>query len=384
MPHLDADLKNLYNWTDPDSLITARQHKLRAIPLFLRQILPSRLLRTRMTLTGWCLIAISLCLGAAAYNTGENIIFLALSFLLSSLILSGILSLINFKKLDWNFSVPGNLRAGEVGTAEIDLVNKKTVFPSASLCFQLQSEMVAQEGMIYLNKGLNPGESCKLKWSVTPEKRGQHELRISGVQSKFPFGFLERTISSNLKATVIVWPKRVKYTFTAFGRGHQRLTGVTRNKLGQGIDLLNIRPYERGDAPRFIHWKATAQSGQLMIRQLAQEGQSGYHLMMNSMQELWNELQFEQLCSLVGSMAEDLFYSGHLETVKLNETAPLQIRTRHDLRNLFDQLSLLERCDPFTDKFSSPKTNQITFSPVAEGGVAIYLEENYAGQTDIK
>lgn len=383
MPHTDADLKNWHDWTDPDFFATERHRESRVIPLFLRQILPARLLRTKMTLTGWCLVVVSLGLGLAAYNTANNILFLALSLLLSSLILSGILSLINFKKLDWNLMAPSNLRVGERSIAEISLVNKKAVFPSMSLCFQLESQAVHGQETIYLKNALNSGESTKLKWFITPQKRGQSELRLSSVQSQFPFGFLQKAISGDLYAPVIVWPARVGYTFSTASSGQQMSTGTARNRLGQGNDLLNIRPYEHGDAPRFIHWKATARMGQLMIRQLADEGESGYHLWVRSDANLWNEAQFEQLCSLGCSLTEDLFDCGRLKTVKLNDSAPLAIRTRNDLHMLFDRISLLERLDQSMDIFANQKRNQLTFGPLEEEGVAIYLEGNYAGQADI-
>lgn len=354
------------------------------MPLFLRQILPARLLRTRMTLTGWCLILVSFGLGTAAYNTASNILFLALSLLLSSLILSGILSVINFKKLDWNLKAPASLRAGEIGVAEIDLLNKKAVFPSMSLCFQLQSEMLAQEETVYLKNALNPGESCKLKWSITPQRRGQFELRLSGVQSQFPFGFLQKTIGSNLHATVIVWPARLEYTLATSGSGQRMSTSTAKNQPGQGIDLLNIRYYVHGDAPRFIHWKATARTGYLMVRQLVRDGESGYHLYVDSDAARWNEAQFERLCSLVCSLAEDLFHCERLETVRLNESVLLPIRTKRDLYTLFDQLSLLERREKLADSFVNQQSNWLTFSPLAEDGVAIYLGGNYAGQTNIR
>ncbi len=352
------------------------------MPLFLRQILPTSWMRTRMTLTGWCLIVVSLGLGLAAYNTASNILFLALSLLLSSLILSGLLSLINFKKLEWDLRVSSHLRAGEVGVAEIDLANKKTVFPSMSICFHLQSEIVTEEGTVHMQNALNPGESCKLKWRIVPQGRGQFDLRLSGVQSQFPFGFLRRTIGSNSYAKVIVWPARVKYTFQMFSGNYRASAGVANKRLGQGGDLVNIRPYESGDAPRLVHWKATARTGRLMIRQLAQEGESGYNLHVDADATRWNEIQLERLCSLVCSLAEDLFHSGRLERVKLGDSTPLPIRTVHDLHILFNALSLL-KCEGESLKPPvSQKSNWLTFGPVGKRGVAIYLEGDHAGQVD--
>lgn len=344
--------------------------------------MPASLLRTKMTLTGWCLVIVSLGLGAAAYNTASNILFLALSLLLSSLILSGVLSLINFKKLNWDLKAPSHLRVGEAGAAEINLVNRKTVFPTMSICFHLQSAMVAEAGKVYMQNTLNPGEACKLKWVITPGRQGQFDLRLSGVQSQFPFGFLRKTIGSDLQATVIVWPARVAYTFQMSGGGYRRLSGRAKNRLGQGSDLLNIRPYERGDAPRFIHWKATARTGRLMIRQLAQEGESGYGLRVDTGAEKWNEAQFERLCSLVCSLAEDLFHSGRLEWVQLGGSSLLPVRTVHDLHRLFDALSLLKREESPVDMPLSQPASWLTFGPMGERGVAIYSEGSHVGQIE--
>ena len=382
MLNRNSELSKWHDWTDSDFFVTERHSETRIIPLFLRQILPASALRTQMTLTGWCLVFVSLGLGAAAYNTESNILFLALSLLLSSLILSGVLSLINFKKLEWDLSAPQNLRAGETGAVEIDLVNKKTVFPSMSICFNLQSEIVAGESKVYMQNVLDAGESCKLRWHIRPQRRGQFELRLSGVQSQFPFGFLRKTIGSDLHTTVTVWPVRVAYTFQVSGGGYKASSGFYRKRPGQGSDLLNIRPYEQGDAPRFVHWKASARTGRLMIRQLAQEGEKGYSLCVDTNISKWNEVQFERLCSLTCSLAEDLFYSGRLERIKLGDSSMQPIQTVHDLYKLFDSLSLLKRQEKSVDVSISQQAGWLTFGPLGESGVAIYLEGNHAGQVD--
>lgn len=385
MLHPDAELKNWNDWTDPDFFVTTRHRESRVVPLFLRQILPSRLLRTKMTLSGWCLVAVSLGLGLAAYNTANNILFLALSLLLSSLILSGILSLINFKKLGWNLRPPEHLRVGQIDAAEIDLSNRKKVFPSVALRFLLLFDADTKEETVCLRNTLDPGESCKLKWVLNPEQRGQFKLRLLGIQSKYPFGFLQKTIKIDSETTVFVWPARIAYTFPVSSGGRRMKAGATKKQPGQGSDLLNIRPYEYGDAPRFIDWKATARSRRLMIRQLAQEGGSGYHLYIDSDETRWhNELQFEQLCSLVCSLAEDLFHRGRLESVRIDDSIDMPIRALHELHTFWDHMSLLKlRREPLKF-FPGQRSNCLTFGPVGEDGVAIYLEGSYAGQTDDK
>ncbi len=380
MAQANSELRNWHDWTDPDFFATNRQQETRFIPLFLRQILPARMLQTQLTLTGWCLIVVSLGIGVAAYNTASNILFLTLSLLLSSLVLSGILSWINFRKLKWALQAPTHLKAGEVGMAEVDLVNGKSLFPSMAICFRVESDMANVKERLYMHQSLSGGDSCKLEWTFVPQQRGCYQLRLSGVQSQFPFGFLQKTISSDSETSVLVWPAQIDYTFQATPGGQRISAGASRKHSGLGSDLLNIRPYERGDAPRLVHWKATARMRRLMIRQLAQEGESGYHLQMDPDASQWNAGQFESLCSLAGSLADDLFHQGRLETVSIGEGHAAPVRNIHELHDFFDQLARLDRAQQAVAPLSSVRSNRLTFRPCGESGIAIYVDANQAGQ----
>ena len=112
-----AEFRNWNDWTDPDFFAEGRQSERRFLPLFVRQLLPARIQKTKLTMTGWMLIIVAMGIGTAAYNTASNILFMTLSLMLSSLVLSGILSLINFKKLRWTLKAPKHLQVGEVGVA---------------------------------------------------------------------------------------------------------------------------------------------------------------------------------------------------------------------------------------------------------------------------
>ena len=382
MPQANAELRNWHDWTHPDFFATNRQQETRFVPLFLRQILPGHMLQTRLTLTGWCLIVVSLGLGLAAYNTASNILFLTLSLLLSSLVLSGILSWINFRKLQWALQAPLHLKVGEVGMAEVDLVNGKTLFPSMAICFRVNSEMTHTTERLYMQQALSAGDSCKLEWTFVPQQRGSFQLRLSGVQSQFPFGFLQKTVGSDSETSVLVWPARIDYTFQASPGGRRIATGVSRRHAGLGNDLLNIRPYVPGDPPRLVHWKATARTQRVMIRQLAQEGESGYHLQLDSDVSRWSAEQFEALCSLACSLADDLFHLGRLESVSIDDLGAMPVRNIHELYDFFDQLAQLERKPQGQEVHPYVRSNRLTFRPCGESGIAIYVDANQAGQTD--
>jgi uncharacterized protein (DUF58 family) len=67
--------------------------------------------RLMLSIPGFIVLAVALGFGVAAYNTSNNILFIALSLLLACLVFSGILSWLNLLHLSWRLSVQAPLRA---------------------------------------------------------------------------------------------------------------------------------------------------------------------------------------------------------------------------------------------------------------------------------
>lgn len=382
MAQVSEELSRWHDWTDPNYFAPNRGGEGRLIPLFLRQLLPTRRQRTKLTLTGWFLITISMGIGIAAYNTGSNILFMTLSLLLSSLVLSGILSWINFRGLSWQLKAPRHVRAGEVAMSEVRVRNGKSVFPTMCIRFRVNHCEQVKPASLPLNQELFAGGRTRLEWTFVPRNRGICVVQISGVESQFPFGFLRKTIGAATEERLLVWPGRVEYNFNTRGGGPKQRSDTARSKMGFGSDLLNLRPYQRGDPPRMIHWKATARTGQLVVRQCAQEGMSGYHLFFDPSGTADNPEQFERLCSLAGSLAEDLFHMGRLETVQVAGHASVRVKGIRELHDFFDDLARIEMGASVASA-SPPEAsfNVIGFRGEKGHQIGIFIDNERAGQT---
>ena len=383
MADSQIEMRHWHDWTDPDFFMEGRQRERRLIPLFLRQIMPKKMQRTKLTLTGWMLIIVAMGIGSAAYNTTSNILFMTLSLLLSSLVLSGILAQVNFRKLSWSLKAPEHLQVGEVGIAEVVFKNDKRIFPTMSLALRVSSTANDAGQTLYLRHAISAEKTASVEWTFVPEKRGSFRVYLSGVESKFPFGFLLKGVGELVEEVVWVWPKRIAYTFSPIVSGRRHQTGRSRRQAGAGSDLLNVRNYERGDPPRLIHWKATARMNKLMVRQLAQEGESGFHLRLDLHAAAWKEAQLETLCSVACALSEDLFHAGRLETVSVEGGGLIVVRGMRELHEFFDLLARLElplsRSD-HTPDVEVARRNVITFSPCGESGVSIHVNGEQAGE----
>lgn len=335
------------------------------------------------TPAGYVLILVALGLGSAAYNTASNILFMALSLLLSSLIMSGFLSWMNFKGSLWRLRQPPHYRVGETAPIQIELSNTKRFLPTYCLWFNVSTAHQTGKRRICLEDRINPGKNVALDWEFSPSHRGQDTLTVSGIESQFPFGFLRKTIGGGIQTAITVLPRRIEYHFKPPGGHHSHLQGDTNRRPGAGNELINIRRYQQGDAQRLVHWKASARQRQLLIRQMAEENRDGYVLFVESPSALWPDADtFERLCSFAASLAEDLFREGRLLGFAVNDEPVQPLKRLHDLQIFLERLALLELTDHYSAAPDSGGRNLITFRPGLGGEVYAYLGGNIAGTAE--
>jgi uncharacterized protein (DUF58 family) len=325
------------------------------------------------------MILVALCIGLAAYNNANNVLFMALSLLLSSLVLSGMLSWMNFRGVRWRLVLPAHWRAGEPAPVRLELSNRKKLSPTYSLLFHARARRLGELQSLHLADRLDPGGAAALDWIFHPAERGLETVEIAGVESQFPFGFLRKMAGGSVSQQIWVWPARVDYDFRPPRSGQVRQPGEVQRQPGPGADLLGLRPYRPGDPPRQIHWKATARLRELVVRQTGEEQQAGFHLVVDAIRARWTEpAQFERLCGFVASLAEDLFTAGRLRGVTI-QGGPTQVTKRvADLHAVFDQLARLEPAEHST-RTVLRGNDVITFQPGTRLQVHAYLGDQLAG-----
>jgi uncharacterized protein (DUF58 family) len=336
-----------------------------------------------LTITGTVVVAVALSIGAAAYNTSNNILFIALSLLLACLIFSGILSWLNLRQLAWRLSVQTPLRAGQDHPAAIELFNGKRLLPSYGVWFDVEAQDDKKSLRLPLRERLDPQATTTLEWTLRPASRGRLRVKVNRAVSLFPFGFLKKILASQLIREVLVWPAPVDYQRFPAKAWSQPGQVERSRRVGTGGDLLALRPYVYGDSPRQVHWKASARLGRLMLRQYAAETQTGYVVWVRTAAEDWpRPEQFELMCSLAATLAEDFFRAGRLVAVAIDYEAPLPVRRRHDLDRFLDRLALVK---PTAATFNhhaalsaSRQTNLMTLNPEGARGVAAYLDATKA------
>jgi len=363
----------------------AKDHRWRRLLWSLLYPPPVRPHRVAPTLTGGVLIGVSLGIGLAAYNTASNILFITLSLLISSLVLSGLMSWINVRRVGWRLQAAAPWRAGQDQLVTLDLRNRKRVVPTYGLWFELKLKRLAAKTRLKLRGRLDAGGTERLEWTVRPERRGVERVELTGLGSLFPFGFLRKTMGCDQSCEVVVWPAPVEYRRRVEGGAWRSQPGERSRRIGQGGDLLALRKYAAGDSQRLVHWKASARLRRLMVRQFAAESQDGFTLWLDVAAARWTRAeQFELAVGLAATLAEDLFLEGRLLAAAVGAEPVMPVRGLGDLERFLDRLAVAARTDETRTgsaagvAASRSGTNLLTFAPDGVRGVAAYIDGNPA------
>ncbi|MDH5673046.1 MAG: DUF58 domain-containing protein [Myxococcales bacterium] len=217
----------------------------------------------RTTREGWVFILVTGGVGLAAINTGNNLVFLVFGFMLSLIVLSGVMSEIVLRSVRIERNAPERAFAGSPCLVELSLENKKRRIPSYSLEVEDLAENAPTERRCYFLK-VAAGAKQVAGYRRVPQLRGYFGLRGYRVATRYPFGIIE-------KWRIIEAPERL-LVYPALMRDEQLLTQVqslgsdaATARIGAGTDVAGLRPHRVDDEARHIHWKRSAALGRLVV-----------------------------------------------------------------------------------------------------------------------
>lgn len=258
-------------------------------------------MRVRPTREGKRFFLILVLIVMAAFNTGNNLIYLIVSMMLSSLVLSLVLSLINLRALDLNIEPPGYVFAGAEAWMNFELSNRKRRAPSYSV--RMKNPALSGPHVVpYVPAG---GSSKGVMKAVFPH-RGPAGMDGTSFETSFPFIFFDVAAQAKTPVFFTVYPKlmdmgRIRHQASA--------EGVVQSIL-PGEEPKHIRQYREGDSFRRISWKATARQSKLMVMETAAETGEKISIVLDGTGPDAPEA-FEKAVSAAASAAKELLDHGY-------------------------------------------------------------------------
>lgn len=223
----------------------------------------------RTTREGKLFLVVTLGVGMAAINTGNNLLFLVLGFLLALVILSGVMSEIALRAVHIERRLPERAFVGQVALVEIALSNAKRRLASYSLEVEDVADGVPTERRCYFLK-IAPGAQQVAAYRRTTKKRGVLRLVAYRLATRYPFGIIEKSRVFDEPAELVVYPALVPVADVALPRVPGGLE-VPSLRAGPGTEVAGLRDHRQGDEARSVHWRRTASLGRLVVRERARD-----------------------------------------------------------------------------------------------------------------
>lgn len=248
------------------------------------------------TAGGAIILGLIVVVGFSAWNTGNNLLFLVLSFLTAAMIVGFFAGSFALKKLDVKMRFPETIFAGQETPILVSLHNRKRFFPSYSIVAEVRGKQrersaVADDLAKILPKRLADrlsrppivrrtlsyfahvprNRTVENKTDHIFQNRGRFLIRDFEISTRFPFGFFRHRRRLSARETeLIVFPK-IEPLDNQLDDLPLEAGKIVSNKRGLGQDLLALRNYLPNDDLRRVDWKATARTRQLTVREFSSE-----------------------------------------------------------------------------------------------------------------
>ncbi|HKL25903.1 MAG TPA: DUF58 domain-containing protein [Desulfuromonadales bacterium] len=204
----------------------------------------------------------TLLLGFAAVNTGNNLLYLLVSALLGFMAVSGVLGKWNLSRLEARLDPADEIFAEHPTLLGIRLINRKSRLPT----FLMEA---AFEGRSVLFPHVDPRRDQRRNLVYTFPRRGRQVLPPVILRSRFPINFFIRhqVLATGQSLTVLPKPRRCMLPDLPDPGGRQ---GLRQSWLkGQDGDISRIGNYQGGEPLKHIHWKLSARHDTLKVKEFS-------------------------------------------------------------------------------------------------------------------
>ena len=229
---------------------------------------------------GGVFLIIIVVVGFAAWNTGNNLLFLVFSLLVSTLFVGWVAARSSLRDLTVSARFPDHIFAAEAAPVIVTLRNTKRVLPSFSILVEARGPDHDAEQ----NRRRRYRKRLLAYFSYVPHKASAEQkvdqlfprrghVLIDGFElsTRFPFGFFRRRRRLRARnVDIVVYPKPevISDELHLLPMYAGRIPSLRR---GAGHDLFSMRDYQPQDNLRHIDWKATARSRRLTVREFTSE-----------------------------------------------------------------------------------------------------------------
>jgi uncharacterized protein (DUF58 family) len=252
---------------------------------------------------------------------------------------------------------PSRVHAGDVTRVELAVANSGT---GHTPTLTLTDPVAGTRGAALSLGPLRPRSSARAAYRLPTAHRGVIAVGPLRMSIEDPFGLARRQVVAApvLELTVLPHVDRISLPLPGGDRDPHGGTARVNELARRGEEFYGLRPYVVGDDLRHVHWKSSARTGELFVKQVENPRQDRTIVLVDSRRDSHRDDSFERAASAAASVATAAF--GHRHLLRLVGTdgtdtglgtglahvdgvleylATVELRNSGSLRVLIDQVS---------------------------------------------
>ncbi len=211
-------------------------------------------------------IIVPLVVLAVALATGSVLVLRLFSLSVLVLLLSYFWTLLGSRGITGQVNKSSErCQVGEWFKEEIIVVNRSKV-PKLFVQVQENTDLPGHHNMVTFN--LSPWSSHSWQTEVYCRRRGWYSLGAFIATITDPFGFFTLRHNFGEPQNILVYPATLELPFFNPLSRHEPGYGPSRWLISEiGPNAARVREYSSGDTLNRIHWRSTAHTGKLMVKE---------------------------------------------------------------------------------------------------------------------
>lgn len=151
---------------------------------------------------------------------------------------------------------------------------------------------------------LAAGKSFRHTYSLPTRRRGKLVIGPVAFEREDAFGLARNRVLKGERSVLHVHPRLHAAVSAAAGvRKHSHEGPVELTSLRGAAELRSLREYVAGDEPRHVHWKASARTGKLMVRDMVDPDEVRCTIVLDDRSAVFEPDLFEAAVEVAASLA---------------------------------------------------------------------------------
>ncbi|MFT7640096.1 MAG: hypothetical protein ACI9G1_001835 [Pirellulaceae bacterium] len=240
---------------------------------------------------GWYYLFVLAFIIGGAVLRDVNLLYILAGMMIGPLLFNWRLSAMMLRGLRVKRTFPDRVFAGETIHVDLEVENSRPWLDSRVVMVRDYIRRISPQSTgnaeVYVDvmfASIPAAMSTRETYKLLVPARGHYQLKRCEISSRYPLGLIHVGNRFDHQDSLTVYPRQGQLTREWLRTIESNNPGVNRSAGQQGPAEGNyyaLREWRSGDSKRWVHWRSSAKTGNLVVRQFERERSEGLVLILD-------------------------------------------------------------------------------------------------------